>query len=603
MKRFNLMHGFAALVALGLPACGAEIPEGRFACTPATVEADCPADWFCHTDGLCYSTDTEDAGVDLGRDMGGGDLGSGDLGGEDLGGGDAGPADQGSGDGGSCTVDDPADLQAVDSNCDGVDGVLGAPGYVYVRADGQSTGNGDSVATAVDLGRALVVANARTATDIDVTLLLAEGSYTTAAPLQIAAGDGHLRWVGGYTSTFDARGGGRSTVSSSVDRALLIGATEVSIDSVDFATDSQTLAGRSTRTVTVVGSPATTFRNLTIRAGRGADGSPGAVGMSNMTMGGMGTDGGDASSRTSRGSGGGSGASEGGNGSAPNGSAPEPGGPSTVVGVACGRGGDAGGRPVINNCMCDTTNSSSSATGDPGEPGCPGGTGSAGAGGVAGAGTLAADGSWVPPMIAQPGGSGTIGNQGGGGGGGGDTECSNINESGINIDSSGGGGGEGGLPGGPGGGGQPGGTGGASLALVVVNSTVTLRSVTLNPLGGGAGGQGGTGGAGATGGMGGGGGSGFTYTPSVGGCGSAGTADRVRGGAGGDGGQGGRGGTGGCGGGGGGGATVGIFSTSSIVSIDGTVVFDLGAAGAAGPQCSTGGNAGALGTRQNQVSL
>ena len=71
MKQLRHTHWFAALLSLGLPACAVDIPEGRFACTPATVEADCPADWYCRGDGLCYRTaDGTDAGIDAGTDAG-----------------------------------------------------------------------------------------------------------------------------------------------------------------------------------------------------------------------------------------------------------------------------------------------------------------------------------------------------------------------------------------------------------------------------------------------------------------------------------------------------------------------------------------------------
>ncbi|MBK6574805.1 MAG: hypothetical protein IPG17_01105 [Sandaracinaceae bacterium] len=574
--RFSLIAA-AGLLTLFHAGCSPSIPEGRFACTAATVAADCPPNWACRADGLCYRTpgNVPDGGTDQG---GGGDA--------DV-----------TGDGSLCTAADPADLAAVDANCDGVDGVLGSTGFVYVRHDGLMTGNGDSPAAAVDLARAFVVANSRIATSIDVTLLLAEGAYATSSAYQVEAGDGLLTLVGGYTTDFTARGTSRSVVTSTEESALLIDAAEVTVDSVDFAT----AANRTTRTVTVVGSPATTLRNLTITAGRGGDGVAGSPGTPNTTTGAVGDDGGDGSSRYVRGSGGGGGASAGGNGSAPDQTAdPQNGAPSDVTGTSCGGGGDAGGRPVFT-CSCDIINSTSSADGDNGEPGCAGAPGAHGAGGVAAAGTLSVDGAWVPAAGAGPGDMGRPGHQGGGGGGGGNSQCNNINELGNDISSSGGGGGEGGLPGGGGGGGEPGGAGGASIALTSVNSTVTLRSVTLVTEGGGAGGRGEVGGTGSGGGPGGDGGSGFTYAGLDAACGTA-ALDRVRGGRGGDGGPGGAGGQGGCGGGGAGGPSLGILSSGSVVGIDGTVMFTIGAGGSAGPSC-TGGNPGGVGVQQNQVSL
>jgi hypothetical protein len=45
---------------LFLAACHAPPPEGRY---PCTTVADCPVDWFCRADRLCWST-ADDAGVD-----------------------------------------------------------------------------------------------------------------------------------------------------------------------------------------------------------------------------------------------------------------------------------------------------------------------------------------------------------------------------------------------------------------------------------------------------------------------------------------------------------------------------------------------------------
>jgi hypothetical protein len=319
-----------ALLTLFHAGCSPSIPEGRFACTAATVEADCPPNWACRADGLCYRApgDVPDGGTDQG---GGGDA--------DV-----------TGDGSLCTAADPADLAAVDANCDGVDGVLGSTGFVYVRPDGLMTGNGDSPAAAVDLARAFVVANSRIATSIDVTLLLAEGAYATSSAYQVEAGDGLLTLVGGYTTDFTARGTSRSVVTSTEESALLIDASEVTVDSVDFAT----AANRTTRTVTVVGSPATTLRNLTITAGRGGDGVAGSPGTPNTTTGAVGDDGGDAPHECPR-----LGRRWRGQrrrkrlGTRPD-RHPQNGAPSDVTGTSCGGGGDAGGRPIFA-CSCDIT--------------------------------------------------------------------------------------------------------------------------------------------------------------------------------------------------------------------------------------------------------
>lgn len=50
----------AILLATTSAACGGGYPEGRYPCTTAP---ECPPDWFCHSDRLCYSTPEADAGL------------------------------------------------------------------------------------------------------------------------------------------------------------------------------------------------------------------------------------------------------------------------------------------------------------------------------------------------------------------------------------------------------------------------------------------------------------------------------------------------------------------------------------------------------------
>ena len=69
--RFSLIAA-AGLLTLFHAGCSPSIPEGRFSCTSATVAADCPPNWACRADGLCYRTpgNVPDGGTDQG---GGGD--------------------------------------------------------------------------------------------------------------------------------------------------------------------------------------------------------------------------------------------------------------------------------------------------------------------------------------------------------------------------------------------------------------------------------------------------------------------------------------------------------------------------------------------------
>ena len=203
------------------------------------------------------------------------------------------------------------------------------------------------------------------------------------------------------------------------------------------------------------------------------------------------------------------------------------------------------------------------STNGPGAAGSPGLQGAAGSGGLPGAslGSFTAFG-----YAAASGTTGGIGADGGGGGGGGGGEGG---EDDITCDMWGGAGGGGGG-GGLGGSGGTGGTGGgASVALLVIGSSIEVERSVFATGNGGDGGQGGAGGAGGLGGSGGAAGSGDSSLFS-------GPED---GGRGGDGGQGG---TGGAGGGGGGGPSVGIVCRSGANASLTDVEYQLGSAGAGG---------------------
>ena len=185
-----------------------------------------------------------------------------------------------------------------------------------------------------------------------------------------------------------------------------------------------------------------------------------------------------------------------------------------------------------------------------GEPGLEGnaGTASSALGTLDGAGWIPADsGAGTPGTIGQGGGGGRGGSSGGGGGGG-----------------------AGGCGGSPGGGGKG---GGASIALLLVNSPITLTEVELVSSAAGAGGKGSDGQEGLLAGAGG---------QRAGSVGTAGC----------DGGDGGQGGPGGGGAGGPGGVSAGILHLGTAPTVTGGSI-TAGTAGAPG----VGGKAGASGSK------
>jgi hypothetical protein len=104
----------AALVAIALAGCRAEIPSGRFVCN---VDGDCPPSQRCRA-GLCFaSDDPPDGSVDLGRpDAGPRDGAMPDANARDLGAPDADLADAAALDLGDADLGAP-DLGAPDAGC------------------------------------------------------------------------------------------------------------------------------------------------------------------------------------------------------------------------------------------------------------------------------------------------------------------------------------------------------------------------------------------------------------------------------------------------------------------------------------------------------
>jgi hypothetical protein len=254
------------------------------------------------------------------------------------------------------------------------------------------------------------------------------------------------------------------------------------------------------------------------------------------------------------------------------------GGIAAVCSSVAGTAGNAGGDPVVSGA--GGAGGTSQCTGAcPGFP-IPGGPGAGvdgrdggdGADGTPGAAPVDTDGlffgdGWVG-AVGIAGERGRHGTGGGGGGSGGSITCPSC--PGV-LGGTGGYGGRGGCGGG---GGPAGGSGGASLALVVVRSTVTAAAVEVIAGPGGNGGRGGDGHAGAAGtGTG-----GWTQGDSC-------PANLfVRGGYGAYGGQGGTGGDGGAGPGGAGGPSIGIalVGGSQLIAAPGAFVVQPGQPGAGG---------------------
>lgn len=495
-------------------------------------------------------------------------------------------ADGAAGNGCECAfmnANDLSDDDAIDANCDGADGILGGAYSLYVTPTGAGDHSGNAPANAATLLQAFARASGDS---IARELLVASGDYALDNPIAVPDG---LVVFGGYAPDFRSRSG-KSTVVAQSPTALRISnaTTGVTIDSVDFETADQSVAGASTSTI-VVDTSQVLFRRSIITAGDGGPGHAGDPVTAALAVTTPGEPGHDAPSNSVGGAGGATGL--GGNGGAGGNysggvtSDGIDGSPGTRTAAGCGGAGPHG---VGMNLTCQVGTFNPGDDGQPGQRGCDGTVGSQGMG-ATGAGSIVS-GAWIAP-IAQSGGIGQGGGSGGGGGGGGAAECS--------VGGAGGGGGEGGI-GGPGGpGGNPGGAGGASIAIVAQSATLAFELSELRTGHGGDGGRGGSGGAGGAGSSGSGGGNGASNA-------SGNPPTGAGGGTGGRGGNGGTGGPGGCGGGGVGGASVAIFGSASgtAITITGTPSYMLGSAGGSGALCTAGGgNAGGVGLQAQQAGF
>ncbi len=462
---------------------------------------------------------------------------------------------------------DPVDINGLDENGDGIDGV--ACRAVFVNTvSGSDLNDGvmmdDPVQT---IARGIEIAATYTPPRM---VLVAEGDYT--ATVNIVSG---VSIYGGYDQTDWARdiGANPTNIIGTEARTLiaqnLSQAVEVdgfTVRAVDYTDGSQTSYG-----VWVSDTPEGLFTldYCTVDAGNGGAGAdaaqsnPGADGMSGTNASGGSPGAGGTSQCNATGGNGGSGlacpATGGLNGAA--------GGDPTTV----GQGGPAG----QSGCGADCDDNGTSGTA--GQSGHAGVNGTAGTTAGDNAGTFGGDGLWIAPSGAIA----TRGDHGSGGGGGGaggydvDSGIFCAFDSGNGIGGGGGGGGAGGCGGD---GGQTGGAGGGSFGIVAFNSSISVTNTDILL------GDGGAGGLGANGGDGGSPGSQGNGAPGIDGGGEPGNGNV---GAAGGGGGGGGGGAGGCGG-----ASIGIVTVGAAEVGVNNISFTGGVAGA-------GGSGGVGGLRAN----
>lgn len=457
----------------------------------------------------------------------------------------------------ACDQVDVPDINGLDENGDGIDGVVCRA--VFVNAAIGSDLNGglatdDPVAT---IGRAIEIAQTY---DPPRMVLVAAGTYVET--INVNSG---VSLYGGYNPDDWSRdiNANATAITATENRAIIAQnldlAVEIdgfTINALSYTDESQTSYG-----VWVRDTPEGLFTldYCTIAAGNGGDGADGADGDP-----GADGEGGDSAMGGSPGAGGGSlcGATGGNGGSglacpSTDGTDGSAGGDPTTV----GQGQTAGASQCGSDCDDEGTNA---AAGLPGEPGVNGDGGSTAADNE---GAFGGDGIWAPPA----GSDSTRGDHGAGGGGGGaggfdvDSGVFCLFDSGNGTGGGGGGGGAGGCGGAAGGVGF---AGGGSFAIVAVNSSITVTNTELLMADGGDGGDGGNGGDGGA--------------PGGPGNGVNGIDDGGEPGDGANGGSGGGGGGGGGGAGGCGGASIGIATVGDAAAALNNVSFNGGVGGQPG---------------------
>ncbi len=473
---------------------------------------------------------------------------------------------------------DVPDVDHIDANCDGIDGMKDLAIYVDVEM-GNDNLDGHTIYTPV---RSISVALSKASTE-DRDIYISHGTYFEIIELL----DG-VNLYGGYDASagWQRQNELETLVIGINNRGItarnISSATE--IQQIHFKGEENLVAGGSSYGAVIVNSSSELiFRNCVIEAGRGGDGRSGIAGQSGLGASG-GRDGQDAQdSELFAGCGtrvGGSGGTNfcsdfnpnggnGGNGGVgdQNGGAGNTGLPNPGNG---GRGGNGGN--YDNDCR----------TQPGGQAGSIGVNGSNGAEGVNGNGGNGRGEIRGEGWFGQNGGSGQNGISGGGGGGGGGSGGQNgryifpITACDDGCGGGGGGGGAGGCGGSSATGGQ---AGGGSIGVLLINSSPRLDQNMIITGGGGIGGNGGRGGDGGVG--------------ARGGNGGPANGDLSSGGMGGFGGNGGR---GGHGGGGAGGISVGIFLEGSALPDGVSNRYSIGAGGQGGLSPTIPGTPGTPGT-------
>ncbi len=431
---------------------------------------------------------------------------------------------------------DAPDVNGIDSDCDGIDGVASDAIFVDVSL-GNDTNAGTSAAPVATIARGvdLAVAQAKRA------VLVAGGDYTSGVTLANGV-DIH----GSYTSETWARalvGRSPSTIISAASPTI-VGEDITSptrISGIRVVASDAVVPGQSSIAVLLVDASGLTVEDSTLRGGGGADGALGTANASIPTVGMMGNEGLPA---------------------ACNGDTKYPGctnNPNTQSArytsapCGCGRGGGGGWawsdpsltrvgfagteRNALGACVDSVGLNGLAASGN-GGTGWPGAMGAPGSGGAPGTRSAAAfTAAGYAPASGAPGGTGMEGGGGGAGASGEPRWCSTTAST-----LKGGTGAMGGSGGCGGAGGGGGGGGGLSVALFLWRSVPTVVRVSLSTS---AAGDGGAGAGGVVGAAGGPGGSSATTTIA---CPAPDNAIKsTRGGAGATGGQGGTGGAGGGG--------------------------------------------------------
>lgn len=452
--------------------------------------------------------------------------------------------------------DEPDDAYH-DANCDGIDGDASAA--VFLSPDGSDSAAGTSDAPVKTFAEAL-----KRAASAKKDVYACIGTYTE----NVVLGASHsARVFGGYDCKNDWRRGEQHALVAPVSGLPLYleAANDLSMEQVDFRAQAASLPSDSSVAAVIKASLGVKFRRGVFTAGNGADGNSGSVGTAFAGPAPGGLDGASAPETCSKSAPAGNcqmQAAGGGVGAVPHTCV------SGSIGTTGGKGGKGGN--VMLNVAPEDGGFGLPIGGNGGKvngvsTGLAGKAGAPGAHGLPGSDFgVFVDGKYDATNAGTDGSVGANGLAGGGGAGGKSAwGCPDV----FSCYFRGGGGGQGGFGGCGGPGGTAGGGGGGSFAMVLINSPVALKEVTLRSGNGGNGGPGAAGALGQTGGA----------------HGKGGVA--TSGHAGFDGGKGGNGGPGGIGGPGGGGPSFGIVYLGTPHSID-AVTFEVGVPGLGGAALS-----------------